>query len=69
MLSPWVRVIFVLINLAVGMAGVQIGFCYCNVGVCYKTVDGETVLCKTDADFYGEDGEKDGKGGMKIDGL
>ena len=41
------------LHLAVAAAGVQRGSCYCNVGVCYKTVAGAHVICKTDDDFFG----------------
>ena len=59
--------VHLVVLLHVAFAGVQRGLCYCNVGVCYKTVDGETVLCKTDEDFYGPNGEKDA--GRKDEGL
>ena len=45
--------LFLLVQPAV-LAGVQVGLCYCNAGVCYKSA-GE--LCLSDEDFYGEGGE------------
>jgi len=47
--------LFLLVQPAV-LAGVQVGLCYCNVGVCYKSA-GE--LCLSDEDFYGEGGSKE----------
>ena len=39
------------------LAGVQVGRCYCNVGVCYNA--GTREPCRTDEDFYGEGGSKE----------
>ena len=40
-----------LLILSFANAGVQRGECYCNVGVCYKRVQGEVVMCTSDEDF------------------
>ena len=41
-------------------AGVSVGLCYCNVGVCYKgDGDGRRTICTTDEDFYGPGSSKE----------
>lgn len=45
---------FLLSILSLVIAGVQRGECYCNVGVCYKQVEGRIVICQTENDFRGK---------------
>ena len=56
-------VLFVpLLILSFANAGVQRGECYCTVGVCYKRVQGEVVMCTSDEDFNGKRRVLDGYG-------